>query len=68
MAAKRIPVPTFREVLDAKPDALKELPKNTRSRYRNGEFPQVIRRLMAHPCLLRALADDAEHQREQAIA
>lgn len=58
--SKRIPVPHFRAILEERPELLKGLPKNTRSRYRNGEFPRAVRWLIERPELLRALICDSE--------
>lgn len=53
----------YRAVVKDNPETLKELPKNTRDRYRNAEFPLAVLWLLRHPELLRALADDAMHGR-----
>lgn len=54
----------FRAALRANPDALAALKPATRDRYRSGRFPHVIRWLLAHPDVLRALANDAEIAQE----
>lgn len=52
-------VSAYRECIRQNPDVLRGLPKNTRDRYRNADFPTAVLWLLRHPELLRALADDA---------
>lgn len=59
---KRIPVPSFRAALEARPELLQKFTKNTRSRYRNGEFPEIVFWLVENPELLCALREDAQHK------
>jgi hypothetical protein len=56
----RIAVPHFRAALEARPELLQPYPKNTASRYRNGELPRFARWLVENPELLCALRKDAE--------
>jgi hypothetical protein len=44
---------------DQERSSVLKIPPRTLTRYRNGKFPPVIRKLMEHPKLLVALARDA---------
>jgi hypothetical protein len=57
----RVPVPHFRAALASRPEALEGIAKNTASRWRQGEFPRIVRWLVENPELLDALRADAEN-------
>jgi hypothetical protein len=50
----------FRKTLEQTPEAAIELSDDTRTRYKQGQVPQVVRWLVRHPALIHALARDAE--------
>lgn len=56
----------FRTALAQLPEAVNELSDDTLIRYARGDFPKVVRWLIRHPSLLRALADDADGESQQA--
>lgn len=58
-SSPRHPVPRFRRALQANHNARRKLSKNTRVRYRKGEFPPMIDWLFDHPDLFLALYQDA---------
>lgn len=58
---KPLELEEFRATLDRTPQAAIELSDDTRDRYKRGNVPKVIRWLIRHPDLLRALLRDAKN-------
>lgn len=52
---------------DAQRSAVLGIPQRSLQKWRGGKLPTNLQRLLGHPDLLRALADDAEQQQAQLV-